>query len=116
MKDIRQQWKALAAEKKIKSEDIAALCLYRAINIRSDVDDIRTAIVCGYGQDGAKNRLLRSFKPITNQTKLINGADPQYSLKSSLNLVKYSSVAKWLAEDDLAKLLELAKTTKAGLK
>ena len=102
-KDIRPLWKALAKERKITKEDIAALCIYRAM-------------VKGEVPEGAKTRLQRAFKPITNTTKLENGADPQGALKSAVYSIKYSKFAEWLSKDELAALLEAAKKTKdAGL-
>jgi len=102
-KDIRQQWKALASERKITKEDIAALCIYRAM-VRDEVPV------------GAKSRLRRAFNPITNKTKLENGARPYGSLESAVNSIKYSTFATWLDKNELAALLEAARTTRsAGL-
>ena len=103
-KDIRPQWKTLAQERKITKEDIAALCIYRSL-------------IKGEGKEGAISRLKKAFKPITNTTKLENGADPQGALKSAIWSIKYSKFAEWLDKDELAALLEAAKKTKdAGLK
>ncbi len=98
MKDIRTQWKALAAAKEITREDIAALCLYRTLFVEKDAEE-------------AKSRLFTAFAPITNQIKLDNGALPRESLRYALNSIKYSKIAKWLDPEDLAKMLELAKST-----
>lgn len=104
MKDIRAQWKALAAVRNITRKDIAALCIYRAL-IKEQVPE------------GAKTRLHKSFKPITNANKLANGAYPYGALESAVNSIRYSTFASWLDEEDLNKLLEAAKTTRmAGLK
>ena len=104
MKDIRQQWKALAADRKITREDIAALCIYRAM-VKEQIPE------------GAKSRLHKSFKPITNQTKLDNGAQPYAALESAVNCIEYSAFAGWLDETEMKALLEAAKTTRAaGLK
>jgi hypothetical protein len=103
-KDIRPLWKALAKERKITKEDIAALCIYRAM-------------VKGEVPEGAKTRLQRAFKPITNTTKLGNGARPYGALESAVWSIKYSKFAEWLDKDELAALLEAAKKTKdAGLR
>jgi hypothetical protein len=103
-KDIRAQWKALAADRKITKEDIAALCIYRAM-VKEQVPE------------GAVSRLHRSFKPITNKVKLDNGAAPYAALESAVNSIKYSKFAEWLNKDELNALLEAAKATKAaGLK
>jgi len=103
MKDIRTQWKAHAAERKITREDIAALCIYRAL-VKEQVPT------------GAKSRLHKSFKPITNTVKLENGADPYGSLKSAVNSVRYSIFAQWLDKEELEMLVEAAKSTRmAGL-
>lgn len=98
MKDIRTQWKALAAAKEITREDIAALCLYRTLFVDKDAVE-------------AKARLFKSFAPITNKIKLENGAIPRESLRYALNSIKYSHVLQWLDEDDRVKMLELAKAT-----
>jgi len=104
IKDIRPQWKALAADRKITREDIAALCIYRALR-KEQVPE------------GAKSRLHKSFKPITNKVKLENGAYPYGSLETALNSIKYSNFAKWLNEDELKLMLDAVKTTKnAGIK
>lgn len=103
MKDIRQQWKALASEKKITAIDVAALCVYRALlDTEADAKATATAL------------LLKAFAPVTNQIKLDNGATPRYSMLSALRLVKYSKVYEWLPEEnrnDLAALaLELSRS------
>ncbi len=98
MKDIRTQWKALAAAKSITREDIAALCLYRTL--------VREA-----EEPTAAQRLRKSFSPITNKNKLANGSRPFESLEYALRTIKYSSFAKWLDEEDLNKMTELAKKT-----
>jgi hypothetical protein len=98
-KDIRPLWKALAKERKITKEDIAALCIYRAM-------------VKGEVPEGAKTRLEKAFKPITNPVKLENGADPHGALKSAIWSIKYSKFAEWLDKDQFAALLEAAKNTK----
>lgn len=104
IKDIRPQWKALAAAREITKEDIAALCVYRALR-KEQVPE------------GAKSRLHKSFKPITNKVKLENGAYPYGSLETALNSIKYSNFAKWLDEDELKQMLDAVKTTKnAGIK
>lgn len=98
-KDIRPLWKAFAKERKITKEDIAALCIYRAM-------------VKGEVPVGANTRLLKAFKPITNTVKLENGADPQGALKSAIWSIKYSKFAEWLDKDELAALLEAVKKTR----
>ena len=104
MKDIRQQWKALAADRKITREDIAALCIYRAM-VKEQVPE------------GAVSRLHRSFKPITNKVKLDNGAAPCAALESAIWSIEYSKFAEWLDKDEMAALLEAVKATKvAGIK
>jgi hypothetical protein len=101
--DIRAQWKALAADRKITKEDIAALCIYRAM-VKEQVPE------------GAKTRLEKAFSPIKNETKLANGAIPYAARDYAINAVKYSVFSKWLTKDELVALAEAAKTTKAGLK
>ena len=108
MKDIRQQWKALASARNISIRDIAALCVYRALLKSPDEDGTRTAIMQGYGKEGAIARLLKAFKPITNHVKLTNGAEPLGSMLSALRTIKYSEVYKWLDEEDQKKLYDLS--------
>ena len=108
MKNISTQWKALASARKITTKDVAALCVYRALLKSPDEDGTRTAIMQGYGKDGAIARLRKAFKPITNDTKLANGAEPFGSMMTALRMVKYSEVYKWLDEEDQKKLYDLS--------
>ncbi len=102
-KDIRPQWKALAADRKITKEDIAALCIYRAV-------------FKGQIPDGAKTRLQKSFTPITNQVKLENGADPYGAMTTAINSIRYSHFAEWLDKEELQQLIDAAKESqKAGI-
>jgi hypothetical protein len=96
MKDIRTQWKALASAKNITSEDIAALCFYRTIYKEHTLDE-------------GLARIRKSFKPITNSSKLENGAYPYGSLQLSLRNIKYSTLVSWLDEDDKLKIIAMAK-------
>jgi len=98
-KDIRPQWKALAAERKITREDIAALCIYRSL-------------IKGEGKEGAISRLRKSFSPITNPVKLENGAYPYGSLASALWMTKHSTFITWLDDESKQSLLILAKEIK----
>ena len=108
MKDIRQQWKALAAERKVTTQDIAALCVYRSVLKTPDEDGVRTAIMQGYGKEGATKRLLKAFRPITNHVKLSNGSQPFGSMVTALRMVKHSEVYKWLDEEDQKKVYDLS--------
>lgn len=99
MKDIRQQWKALAEKREIKSEDIAALCIYRAL-------------VKNEGKEGAISRLRKSFNPVTNPVKIENGAAPYFALSTALWSVKYSTLLVWLDEEDKAAVVALSKEIK----
>jgi hypothetical protein len=102
--DIRPQWKALAADRKITKEDIAALCFYRSL--------IKGAIT-----EDALARLRRSFKPITNLTKIENGADPIGARKDASRMVKYSTVFTWLSESEQKLLLAFSiDVLKGGVK
>lgn len=104
IKDIRPQWKALAASRQITKEDIAAYCIWKSLYN----DQI---------PESTKERLLKSFSPITNKIKLENGADARGALRVAINSLKYSNVAQWLDEDELKLLLEEAKILKTlGLK
>lgn len=102
-KDIRPQWKILAQERKITSEDIAALCIYRAM-IKGQVPELAIA------------KLNKAYNPITNATKLANGAEPMYARQIAINSVKYSNLAKWLSPDELKALVAAAETTRVALK
>ena len=101
--DIRPQWKKLATERKITKEDIAALCLYRSL-IKGGIKEDTLA------------RLRKSFKPITNVTKLENGAYPWGSLQEALRMLKYSNVATWLTKDELALLQSLGQSVLKDIK
>jgi len=94
--DIRQQWKALAVNRTISKEDIAALCIYRAL-------------VKEQGKEGAISRLRKSFKPITNPVKLANGADPNFSLKMALWGTRHSVLITWLEPEEQKILGDLSK-------
>jgi hypothetical protein len=102
MKDIRQNWKALAAKRLITKEDIAALCIYRAL-------------VKEQGKEGCISRLRKSFIPITNQKKLNNGQYAYSSAYYALLHVKYSTVMSWIDEEDKEKVLALAKEICQGM-
>jgi hypothetical protein len=103
LKDIRPQWKALAAARQITKEDIAAYCIYRAV-------------YKGQIPEGAKTRLQKSFSPITNKVKLDNGAAPYGALTTALHSIKYSHFAEWLDKEELQQLIDAAKETqKAGI-
>lgn len=104
IKDIRPQWKALAAKREITKEDIAALCVYRAV-------------FKGQIPEGSTARLHKSFRPITNPVKLNNGADPHGAVIYALNAIKYSHFAEWLDKEELQQLVDAAKETlKAGFR
>lgn len=92
--DIRPQWRMLAKERKITKEDIAALCLYRSL-IKGGIKEDTLA------------RLRKSFKPISSQIKLDNGAYPYGSLQEAIRMVKYSNLAQWLTKDEAALLHSL---------
>jgi hypothetical protein len=103
IKDIRPQWKALAAKREITSEDIATLCIYRAVYKEQILE-------------GAKTRLQKSFSPITNPVKLENGAVAYGAMITALNSIKYSHFAEWLDKEELQQLIDAAKETlKAGI-
>lgn len=95
MKDVRQEWKAHAASKKITSQDIAALCIYRTL-------------VKEQNEEAALSRLKKSFTPVTNPIKLANGANPTASLKNALWMVKNSVFVEWLTAEEYKPLGEMA--------
>lgn len=108
-KDIRQNWKQLAKDKKITKEDVAALCLYRALLKTSTPDDTARAIIIGNGKEAALSRLKKSFKEVTNTIKLANGAAPYGAAESALRMVKYSTVLTWLGENEQKIMIELGR-------
>ena len=95
-KDIRPQWKDLAAKHNISKADMAALCVYRSL-------------VKNQGKEGAIGRLQKSFKPITNPVKLANGAHAHRAVKEALRSISYSTFKTWLSEDELKAVITLAK-------
>jgi hypothetical protein len=97
--DIRAKWKSLADAREIAKEDIAALCIYKAM-------------IAGEGKDGAIARIRKSFVPITNPVKLENGAYPYGSLDTALWLIKHSTFQSWLTEEEKTNLLNLSKEIK----
>jgi hypothetical protein len=103
MKDIRQQWKAHAASKKITSQDIAALCIYRSL-------------VKEQGEEGALSRLKKSFTPVTNPVKLANGASPMFSMRQALWMVKNSVFTEWLTDEEYKPIGEIALSLHRSIK
>ena len=103
LKDIRPLWKARAADRKITSSDIAALCIYRAL-VKDQVPE------------GAKTRLGKAFSPIKNEVKLANGAAPYAARDIAVAYIKYSIFAEWLDADEMKLLLDAAQKTKVALK
>jgi hypothetical protein len=93
--DVRENWKALAADRKITSSDIAALCIYRSI-------------LRGEGATGAESRLRKSFFPITNQVKLDNGAAAYGALNSALWLTRHSTFYTWLTQSEQIAMWNIA--------
>lgn len=101
MKDIRQAWKAIAADRKITSTDIAALCIYRTLLKEQGVAE-------------AVARLKKSFSPVSNSVKLANGAAPYYSLHLALKSIQFSvyknsTLARWLPEEEYGRVQDLAR-------
>ena len=94
--DVRENWKALAADRKITSSDIAALCIHRSI-------------LRGEGAAGSESRLRKSFFPITNKVKLDNGVAPFGSLNSALWTVRHSTFFSWLTPAEQDALWTIAK-------
>jgi hypothetical protein len=99
--DIREKWKALAADRKITKEDIAALCIYRSL-IKDE------------GLDGAKGRLYKAFTPVSNPIKLENGTRPYGSLSQAVACIKWSNVITWLDTDEAKVVSEMAQTLFRG--
>jgi hypothetical protein len=94
MTNIRAFWKQLADKKEITRNDIAALCLLKALR----KDDPSLAV----------NYLKESFKPVTNTIKLANGAYPYYALWDALCGVTTCQVAQQLTVEEKEKLRLLA--------
>lgn len=101
--DIRPQWRALAADRKITREDIAALCLYKAM-LKDQVPAL------------AVTKLQKAFKAVSNPVKIENGAAPFAARDAAMNAVKYSTLTGWLTAEEQTKLMDAAKSTKAALK
>jgi hypothetical protein len=80
-------WKKLANEKKIKFYDVAAYALIKAIHAKSN-DKLEVA----------RALLYKSFTPITNDNKLINGAFAFQGLEWSLEQANWSELVKELDE------------------
>ena len=99
MKDIRQNWKDLAKTKAITKQDIAALCIYRTLRKEES-------------KEQAIERIRKSFIPITNSTKIANGAHPYWALQESMYSLKSSKIYSWLDDEDKEKFLALAKEIK----
>lgn len=103
-------WLRLANNKQIIAADVAALCIYRAIKNKpaaeTDVTDLEIS--------DASSRLKRAFSPVTNSTKLANGADPYYSLKQSLFTSKFSAFAQSLTEQQQAWIKDIALALRKG--
>lgn len=97
MTNIKSLWTARHHAREISSTDIAALCIYRSIKLGEDTEQ-------------TKARLCKSFSPVRNKIKLDNGAYPYLSLTYSLNMIKYSCLADWLAPEEFASIAELAKS------
>lgn len=94
--DIRAQWKALAADRKITNQDIAALCIYRSM-------------IRGEDKEATIQRLRKSYTPITNTVKLANSASPYWSVRVALYMIRNSSLIEWLTPDEKQALLSIAK-------
>lgn len=96
MKDIRQNWKALAAARNIQSRDIFALCIYRSIYKEE-------------GKAGAISRIKKSFSPLANPRRLSNGAKPYFALQWARQCIRGSVVLTWIDEADKLAMLDIAK-------
>lgn len=108
--DIRDEWKALAASRKITAPDIAALCIYRAM-------------IHGQGKDGAIAQLKKSFTPVTNPIKLSNGVLPNNGLYYALATLTISFrqgygpiFLNWITKDEKQELAEIAASIDAYYK
>ncbi len=82
-------WKKLANEKKISNYDVVAYALIKAINAKSDEK-----------LEVARALLLKSFTPITNDNKLINGAFAFQALTIALGNACVSTLFEELSTDE----------------
>ena len=71
MKNYKELFRALAQDKNIYSSHIVALCAYKALNAKSNVDKLVIF----------KALLDKAFSPITNKNKLKNGKTPYWTLE-----------------------------------
>jgi hypothetical protein len=82
-------WKKLANEKKISNYDVVAYALIKAINAKSNEK-----------LEVARALLLKSFTPITNDNKTMNGAQPFQALTSALHRAYWSTLFEELSTDE----------------
>ena len=76
-------FKNAAHNKRISATDIAALCLIKAANSKSE-DKVGVA----------QALLKRSFSPVTHPNKLAHGAVPYGALNQAIAMVKYQTQYK----------------------
>lgn len=103
MKNIKSQWKILASARNITSTDMVAMCICKSISKNETIEI-------------AKERLLKSFSPIKNNNKLLNGMSPYGALINSMWYIRTSNVAKWLTPEELDKLINTVNLVKATIK
>jgi len=100
MANIKEFWKQLADKKTIASNDVAVLCILKAFHQEDP--------------ELAKVYLSKSFKPITNTTKLANGAYPRYALWMALTSVPSSKLFAILTDEEKEKTKALATSLKGS--
>ena len=95
MNEFQKQWKQRAEKKLITSIDMALLALVRASKKDKPFEQ-------------ASFYLLKSFKPITNQKKINNGAYPYFALWMAVRYFDRSPLLSLLDEETISKIKVLA--------
>jgi len=83
MTDFKTEWKALAAQGNITATSITSYCLIRAINAKSN-DKLQVAL----------GLLYKTFTPITNVTKIRNGAQPYQAIDRELASLRWAVIKR----------------------
>ncbi len=95
---IVAEWKRLANSKNVKLYDVAAYAVIKALYAKSN-DKVGVA----------KGLLLKSFTPITNENKLLNGSTPFSTIKYALYHYYNSELFKKLDETQVKEFREIRK-------
>ena len=98
-KATAQLWKTLTLKKIIQSADIAALMIIKAVRSKSNEK-----------LDVAKGLLLKSFTPITNQSRLNRGEKSFQALERATQSSVWSELLSTLTEEEKTSFRYLATT------